>query len=208
MLCVDAALVGGQASKLKKCTKGVCAPKQAVERGGNYVPPTCRSTANAEGRCMNIAIPMIGAQKDLLPQEKCDADERCAPCFDPRDATDTGACHSASCDAPKEAPKAFTQCCGGRARCVPPSAVPASAQSMLAADTCSGDTPLCAPVELVQLPNVTPKSCTAAFGLVTGICVSVCAISIPGASLVQGDCAAGDMCAPCEQLPAGTAGCK
>lgn len=206
MLCVDKALVGDQASHLKPCAKGVCAPKKSVERGGNYVPVTCRSTAGAEGRCLNVGIPMIGEQKTILPQEKCDPDERCAPCFDPRDGADTGACKSASCDAPKEPAKTFAPCCGGRARCVPTSAV-GDAEGMLEADSCTGDTPLCAPVELVGIPGTSPKPCNAGFGLIKGICVSACAISIPGASLIKGDCNDGDMCAPCSKLPAGTKGC-
>jgi hypothetical protein len=113
MLCVDASLVPADVGKmLKDCSKGKCAPKKSVERGGNYVPKTCRSTGDAEGRCMNVSIPEIAAEAALLPPgDGCDADERCAPCFDPRTGDDTGACHSASCDAPKEPKKTFAPCC-------------------------------------------------------------------------------------------------
>lgn len=207
MVCVAESLVGAQASHLKKCAQGVCAPKKAVERGGNYVPKTCRSTASAEGRCTNIGVPQIAEQKDLLPQAECDADERCAPCFDPRDGTDTGACKTASCDAPKEPAKKFASCCGGRARCVPTAAVDAGSRDMLSKDSCSGDTPLCAPVELIPLPDATPKQCKTLLGFISGICVSKCAIDNPLGSFIQGDCPDGDMCAPCNQLPKGTKGC-
>jgi len=206
MICVDAGLVGDQAARLKKCAKGVCAPKKAVERGGNYVPNSCKSTNGAEGRCTNIGIPQINEQKDLLPKDTCDADERCAPCFDPRDGKETGACRTASCDQPKEPAKTFAQCCGGRARCVPTTAVDAKSAEMLAKDSCSGDTPLCAPVEFVQA-DAPIRQCKTVLGLVGGICLSKCAIENTFENLVQGDCPEGDMCAPCRSLPAGTKGC-
>jgi hypothetical protein len=203
MLCVDASLLPpAEASLLKSCSKGKCAPKKAVERGGNYVPKTCSSLGGSEGRCMNVGIPQIGQQSAQLPGDGCDPDERCAPCFDPRTGQDTGACHSASCDAPKQPKKVFAQCCGSAGRCVPESVVPGSGSKLLTADSCTGDTPLCAPGELVGVTP--PKSCTAALGLITGICVSGCTLVI--GDLVQGDCPDGDMCTPCSALPAGT--CK
>jgi hypothetical protein len=152
---------------------------------------------------MNVGIPQIAEQAALLPPgEGCDADERCAPCFDPRTGEDTQACRSASCDAPKEPKKVFASCCGGRARCVPKSAVDAESQDMLAADTCGGDAPLCAPNELVGVAKAT--KCTTGFGLISGICVSKCAIDTFLEAFVQGTCAEGDMCAPCRMLPDGT----
>ena len=48
------------------------------------------------------AIKDIAAKKGLLPQSTCEANELCAPCFSPTDGSDTGACSSVSCDAPKE----------------------------------------------------------------------------------------------------------
>jgi hypothetical protein len=204
MLCVDANLVpAGQAQRLSSCSKGKCAPKKSVERAGNYVPKTCRSTGGAEGRCTNASLPDIAKQASLLPQADCDADERCAPCFDPRTGEDTGACHQASCDAPKEPKMVFAPCCGSKGRCVPTSAVDGSSSALLAADSCTGDTPLCAPNELVGVTP--PKKCGVAFGLIDGICISSCTIVL-GGDLVQGDCADGEMCAPCDLLPNGS--CK
>lgn len=209
MYCVDTSLVGALASKLAKCSKGVCAPSKSVLRGGMYIPPTCKSTGGFEGRCSNVGVPDIAAQKSLLPKDICDDNELCAPCFDPRDGSDTGACKQAPCDAPKNPPQTFAACCGGRAHCVPSSAVPASSASNLGADSCSGDTPLCAPNELIPMPNVQIKQCAHTFGLLPGICVSKCAL--PGAPLqtfLQADCQDDELCAPCSQLPAGTKGCN
>jgi hypothetical protein len=203
MLCVPASATGDLAKLLKDCKDGgKCAPTKMVARAGNYVPKTCRSLADAEGRCLNVGIPDVAAQSTLLPRADCDPDELCTPCFDPRTGADTGACHAAPCDAPKEPKKTLAQCCGGRGQCVPPS-LAADSASLLAKETCSGDA-LCAPNELVG--SATPKKCSAGFGLVSGICVSKCAIDTLAASFLQGDCADGDMCAPCIALPAGS--CK
>jgi hypothetical protein len=205
MLCVPTAAVDASLAKsLAKCTDGVCAPKKSVERAGNYVPPTCRSIADAEGRCLNVGIPSVAAQKDILPQTGCDADERCAPCFNPADGSNTAACNTASCDAPKEPAKTFASCCNGRARCVPTASVDADTQSLLQAKTCKAGAELCAPAELVGVPGVAKKKCSI-LGFVDGICLSSCAVDAGGlGGLAQGDCASGDLCAPCDLLPNGS----
>lgn len=207
MVCVEEGLVGAErAANLKACSKGRCAPKKSVERGGNYVPKTCRSTGDAEGRCLNVGIPMIGEQQALLPQADCDADERCAPCFDPRDGSDTMACRTASCDQPKEAAKPLESCCGGRARCVSAAQAGESAGELLA-DTCKGSTPLCAPMEFIP-GGATPKKCATLLGLMDGICVAKCALSNSLKDVFQGDCAEDEMCAPCSFLPASVTACQ
>lgn len=207
MACVDKSLVGAQADKLRACAKGVCAPLKALVRAGNFIPKTCRSLAGAEGRCANVGIPMIGEQKALLPQAECDPDERCAPCFDPRTADDTQACRQSRCDAPKEKPKTLPTCCGGGGRCVPKAVVPAESQATLGADTCSGDTPLCAPNQVVG--SAAGKACTL-LGK-KGICVSACTVlglKSKVGELISFDCEDGDLCAPCSELPPGTKGCS
>jgi hypothetical protein len=209
MLCVDVGLVGAdKASLLAKCATGVCAPKKSVLRGGNYVPKTCKSLAGAEGRCSNIGVPQIAEQKDVLPQADCDADERCAPCFDPTSGKETGACSQASCDKPKEKAVTFAECCGGGGKCVPTSAVGGNADS-LNVDTCTGDTPVCAPKAF--LPGGTPKKCGAILGIVKGVCASACSINKNGLvkRLIESDdCADSEVCVPCDSAPPGTAGCN
>ncbi|MBX3234341.1 MAG: hypothetical protein KIT84_21750 [Labilithrix sp.] len=207
MLCVDAALVEGpQAAKLAKCKTGLCAPKKSVLRAGGYVPKTCKSLGGAEGRCVNAGVPEIGAQKDLLPVADCDADERCAPCFDPRTGVDTGSCSQVPCDKPKEPAKLFAPCCEGKGRCVPTAAA-GSAASSLGPATCSGETPLCAPNEFVGISK--PRACKARLSG-NGVCLSRCIITKGGifAGLIQGSCEDEELCAPCKQLPPGTEGCQ
>lgn len=197
MLCVEEGLVGADRAKLlSKCSTGVCAPKKSVLRGGNYVPKTCKSLAGAEGRCSNIGVPDVAKQKDLLPQADCDADERCAPCFDPTDGKETGACSQATCDKPKEKAKTFAECCGGGGKCVPTSAAGKDASS-LNADTCSGDTPVCAPKPF--LPGGTQKTCGALFGVIKGVCASKCAINKNGLIkkiIESDDCSDEEVCVP------------
>ena len=115
MYCVDATLVGPLADKLAKCSKGVCAPSKSVLRGGMYIPTSCKSTGGFEGRCSNVGVPNVAQQKAILPKDVCDDDELCAPCFDPRDGSSTGACNQAPCDAPKKPATTFAACCQGGA---------------------------------------------------------------------------------------------
>ncbi|MFO0738312.1 MAG: hypothetical protein U0270_20635 [Labilithrix sp.] len=208
MACVDKGLVGEQAAKLRPCSKGVCAPLKAILRAGNFIPKTCKAIGGAEGRCANVGIPAINEQKAILPRDICDADERCAPCFDPRTAEDTGVCHQSTCDQPKEKPKMFATCCGEGGRCVPKAAVgDAATNGTLGPDTCTGDTPICAPNPLVKVSPARP--CTLLGN--KGICVSDCTIlglKSRFAEMITRDCPDGELCAPCSQLPPGTDGCS
>ena len=209
MLCVDESLAGAERAKLlATCSAGVCAPKKSVLRGGNYVPKTCKSLAGAEGRCSNVGVPDVAAKKDLLPQADCDEDERCAPCFDPTDGKETGACSQATCDAPKEPAKTFVDCCGGSGKCVPTSTVGSNADS-LNADSCGGDTPVCAPKPF--LPGGATKKCGAILGIIKGVCASKCAINqnaLVKKLIESDDCSDDEVCVPCDKAPPGTAGCN
>src|SRR6185312_12839882 len=128
---------------------GLCAPDVFIVAAGNYVPKTCDSIGGAEGRCLNLAIPQVDAQKTLIPQANCETYEKCAPCTNPLDGKETGACKIACDPGPKKPPTAFKACCQDRGRCVPTNAVPASLQKNLGTDkgTCVEGTELCAPLE-------------------------------------------------------------
>lgn len=218
MVCVTTGLVpAAQQGKLKVCSKGLCAPKKSVAAAGNYVPKTCRSVADAEGRCTNLSLPDIAARGGNLPVGgECDADEACAPCFDPLTGNETGACASASCDAPKEPKKTFASCCGGRAKCVPTASVDEASQASLKRDTCAQDS-LCVATEIATAPAglVGAQACTfkgvIGFGAYQGLCVSDCFTTDLLATLKtpkQGTCPKNLACVPCENLPPGTPGCK
>jgi hypothetical protein len=216
--CVPASVVPtSAASLLARCAGGLCAPEKSIAAGGNYLPKTCASIADAEGRCMNVNIVAVDAQKTLLPVDTCDPNERCAPCFDPTSGADTGTCRTVSCDAPKKAATTFQGCCSqngaDRGKCVPKALVPASQQSKLSSDggRCAAQT-VCAPNEMLT-PGFVPPTCNGSspLGGYSGVCISTCIHRDPieqfGTS--QGTCESGFFCAPCNVLgsPTGAPGC-
>ncbi|CAN5925787.1 hypothetical protein BH11MYX4_BH11MYX4_11700 [soil metagenome] len=206
--CVPASLVpASSAAMLKPCATGLCAPEKSIAAGGQYVPRTCAAVAGAEGRCLNVNISQVEAQKAQLTRDTCDASELCAPCFNPIDGKDTGACKSASCDAPKQPAKTFTACCSkhgtSRAKCVPKAIVPASQAGNLDDDggTCAKDAELCVPNEMLQ-PNFKGPACTGSTFLTggyTGVCLSDCLSFsfIEKLGISRGSCTDDFKCAPC-----------
>ncbi len=207
---------------LKKCStakapNGLCAPEKSVAAGGQYLPKTCTSIANAEGRCLNVNIPAVESQKASLPQGTCDASERCTPCFSPVDGKDTGACKSVTCDAPKQPAVTFKGCCemSGelKGKCVPKSMIPAAQQEKLDDDDCVKGQELCAPNENLD-PTYKAIACEASTlftGKYTGVCVSDCVdfSFIESLGTSRGSCPKNYTCAPCEQngKPTGAPGC-
>ena len=212
--CMPASLVpASDQSQLASCTSmgtpGFCAPDTLISSAGYGLPKTCKSVASSEGRCLSTCLPAIQAQQQLLPQDVCAADERCAPCYDPVAAT--GACGLA-CDKPAKPPTilgcpytgppiidpgVFPACspaCAG-SHCVPSSLVPAADQSQLA--TCPGG--FCAPDSVTSSAGKgVPPTCTSIAGS-EGRCLSTClpAIASEASLLPQSTCAAGEKCAPC-----------
>lgn len=73
-------------------TGGFCVPDKFIATGGVYTPPPCASLDGAPGVCLSVCIPQVAQYFAILPQDVCDADERCAPCISPIDMTNTGAC--------------------------------------------------------------------------------------------------------------------
>jgi hypothetical protein len=215
--CVPTDLVPvGQQSQLAKCPGGFCTPDKLSASGGQAVPKTCKSVANAEGRCLSTCLPLVASKANLLPKDNCDADERCVPCFDPTGTepdVPTGAC-SVACDKPKDDPvhlacpytgaplvnvAVFPSCspaCGG-AHCLPGDLIPAAQRSQLA--TCPGG--YCAPDKIAQAANrYVPKTCQPFDDPASeGRCTSTClpAVQSQKDQLVSAGCAGGELCAPC-----------
>ncbi|MBX3227372.1 MAG: hypothetical protein KIT84_13545 [Labilithrix sp.] len=201
--CVPATAVSeGQRARLDACGGGLCAPEKQVANAGQYLPPTCVSVAGAEGRCLSTVIKDVAAKKGFLPQSTCDAGELCAPCFNPADGSDTGACRSVSCDAPKEPAKQFPQCCKGKGRCVPEAAISNPKQKeRLGSDGCEEGAELCAPEEDINRTTKRP-SCNGKLKVLgttyVGACVSRCTdLGIKGVFLDQSTCDGDHVCAPC-----------
>lgn len=220
--CLDRTLIMAAApdvvSQLQPCTDTtkLCVPDEFLETGGAFVPPTCSSVNGAEGRCMSLALPAIEDQQAMLPQSTCDTSHRCAPCYNPIDGAETGACGLACDEGPTQPPRPFAPCCDARARCVPRELVDAQQAENLDERDCEdieNDAYYCVPDEL--LLGQTPPTCSASSWLIgsyTGVCLSDCLdFGIQGIALAGGTCADGFKCAPCidptSGNPTGAPGC-
>lgn len=202
--CVPAAVVPVASQPLLgACPTGLCAPEKSVAAGGQYLPKVCSAVASAEGRCVNVNIPAIAAQRAMLQPDVCDPDELCAPCFNPLDGTDTGACRSVTCDAPKEPARTFTACCSARAKCVPTALVPSARRSNLddGDGACQQGQELCVPNEMLD-PAFRGPACqgsTFFTGSYSGVCLSDCLDFdfFESLGISRGSCPNGSVCAPC-----------
>ena len=214
--CLDKTLVpAAMASQLAACPTGLCVPDDFIAAGGNFIPSSCRSLNDAEGRCLNENIPQVASQLSQLPTSTCKAFERCVPCFNPLDSKDTGSCRL-SCDpGPKEAAKPFKQCCTPehattpQGRCVPKTQIPAAEQKNLNQDECTANEQLCVPSEMLPA-TFTPTTCsgsTLLTGAYTGVCLSTCLHFgfIQQLGIAQGSCDDVHECAPCKNPLTGQA---
>ncbi|MEZ4401688.1 MAG: hypothetical protein R3B06_16800 [Kofleriaceae bacterium] len=198
-------------SRLAECPASTdkCVPDDFIRTGGAFVPATCASVGGAEGRCLSKVLPEIAAQANLLQQGTCGDNEVCAPCWNPLDQTDTGACHL-SCDpGPTMGPTQLPACCDGRGTCVPTSAAGANADR-LGQDTCTDDGMVCAPNVFLE-PGFVPATCETGliqnlFGsrYAEGRCLPDCLPDVANFLIGQDGCADGMKCAPCLKPPFGT----
>jgi hypothetical protein len=196
------AIPGAVTDELADCDpESKCVPDHLAATGGNFRLQPCRSVANTEGRCGPLCIPQVAKEQAFLVQGSCPTNHLCAPCFDPRTGTDTGACSRGCGDKPVEPPVTFAACCNGRGMCVPEQAVPENSRSSLGTESCEqkGEKYLCAPVEKVQDFAFKYPACTAGtFG--AGACLPACIVDANpnGALLTRADCVKpDDKCVPC-----------
>jgi hypothetical protein len=204
--CVpDQFLPPGSSELLGPCDDtNTCVPDKFVEAGGEVEPEHCRSIGDAEGRCISKCVPQVSAQADFLPQDVCEDDELCAPCFDPRTGEDTSAC-TLACDMPTEDPVTFATCCEGIGTCVPDTSVPEGFRDQLPVDDCEEPDTLCAPDKFVEDLSYSPPTCTPMIDLdieldEDGVCLAKCVAehgSPLAAALEQSSCDAGEVCVPC-----------
>ena len=100
------ALPPGLQSQVSTCADGsACVPKsiiESIENEGGFWPLACVSVGGADGVCLSTCIPKVGQFAALLPQDVCEASERCAPCIDPLTGVDSGACGDGLQCAPEE----------------------------------------------------------------------------------------------------------
>jgi hypothetical protein len=207
---------------LSECPNGAgaCVPDPFIETGGVYTPKSCMSLEGAAGVCLSGCIPQVAQYLTLLPQDVCADDERCAPCTNPLDNTNTGACQiSFSCDGgggggpsgggggpgpatcphqgpPVIDPSTLTSC-GADAHCLPDALVPPAMASKLAA--CPDNTSMCVPdVFIAAGGNYIPATCHSVAGA-EGRCLSKVLPDVQAKAtlLPQDTCGANELCAPC-----------
>jgi hypothetical protein len=217
--CLAEALVpAAMKGKLAACATGLCVPDTFIVSGGNFIPPTCKSVGDAEGRCLNVALPDVAKQAASLPQSSCATFEKCVPCYQPLDGVETGACRL-SCDPGPQQPKVvFTDCCEMEGKtygkCVPLQSIPDAEEKNLDDEDCVEGAQLCVPTEMLA-PTFKPPTCTADNFLVgeyTGVCLSECLeFGIQGIAISRGSCDDLHKCAPCinplTKEPTGAPGC-
>jgi hypothetical protein len=211
--CVPTSLVPPDAqSQLGDCdATSKCVPDELIETNGLFVPTTCDSIFGAEGRCLSRCLPSVQEQEAQLPQDVCDPDDVCVPCYNPLNQMATGAC-ALSCDpGPVEPPASLPKCCGGQGTCVPPEAAGDQADQ-LGEDECPQDNGalVCAPDVFINDPNWHPAACTT--GLISqffgdeyepGACLPDCLPAVDNFLIGQDDCPDGFKCAPCLKPPFG-----
>lgn len=205
---------------LGKCgtTNAYCMPIDYIATTGNFQHKTCTSLNGLEGRCISTCIPKVYKDMAYLPQADCAPIERCAPCYDPRypvGQDDTGACSQGPCEpgpSPTGPRTKYDSCGAGAGMCVPKTLIPAAYQAVLPKDTCTQTDYLCAPIMKAQdlsyaFPKCVPSN--AVFSTTPpapngdkGACVPHYLVDDfqpppPSGVIVQDTCAAGELCAPC-----------
>ena len=209
---------------LAPCAGGFCTPDPII-RDPKFIPQECKSLNGAPGACVSVCVPQVQQYLSLLPQDACKPDERCAPCINPLDNSNTGACdvgkHAPGTCAgdggpgagdgggacpytgpPLVDPNTFPACspaCGG-SHCVPAALVPPAQQSQLTkCPSTNGEPGYCAPDSLVQTGgNGLPPTCTSVAGA-EGRCLSTCIplVAEKANVLPRATCGENERCAPC-----------
>lgn len=207
---VDSDILAG----LSLCDDGTsyCVPDIIVRTGGLWLPKTCTSFSNAEGRCYPLFGP-VKVQEKNLPRDVCPESERCIPCFDPYTGERLPTCDTPCDPGPTKPPVVFAACLSGQGRCVPQTVVGDGIRESLSfrRDTCTGEE-ICAPQSLLDRKSP-PTKCETTGGLAAkkgpGVCVEnvfSTVIKVGGgvAGVKQSTCANGFVCMPCsldESLP-------
>jgi hypothetical protein len=217
--CLDGALVPqAQRGRLDRnsCASSaeLCVPADWA-RDENAVAASCRSLIGAEGRCLPACLPELAALSGRLPKSTCPDAHVCAPCYDPLDGTDTGACKQRNDPGPQEPPKLFDRCCGTGSQalgaCVPSSLLGKDEASRLPAGMCAQRDQVCAPITMAKPKPERLPSCRAPGSLDedSGACMPDCFLSaINSALLSRSSCRSGEQCVPCSELGNAPGGCR
>lgn len=174
----------------------VCVPDKVLTAGGTKLKSCKFFIGDKPGACLSTLVGEISANANMLKQDACDEDERCTPCTDPRDGTDTHTCddngvYENDCQGGKGSK--LPLCCHGQGLCMTEEGVPEDQRDSLSRDTCKSGR-VCAPASLVTNK---PETCSA-LGL-SGVCIDLCFAKMlgPSAPVMRGGCGATSVCLPC-----------
>lgn len=176
----------------------LCAPTPLVESPA-FVPESCRSLGQREGRCLPGCLPEVASRAEQLRRDGCAEAQLCVPCFDPVSSEETGACAIAKDPGPREPAAPFADCCAARARCVPEAIIAPDLRLRLATDGCQpGSATLCVPEVWVETADSRPASCRA-HADAEGRCLAEClpAVISRADQLRVDSCEPGQRCVPC-----------
>ncbi len=185
-------------ANLPACEGGTdsCIPDKVLAANGGKLTSCKFFVGGKPGVCMSTMIKDIEAHQDELQKDVCADDERCAPCIDPRDGSDTHICDATGVyeEACKGGPGTqLPSCCHHQGVCISPEAAPADQRDSMLPDICPRSK-VCAPASLV---DGKPKYCNV-FGD-PGVCLDVCFAKMlgPAQKIIRDKCGPTEVCLPC-----------
>jgi hypothetical protein len=202
--CLPAALIPPEwrdrvSADACEASEARCVPAAFV-REPDFVASRCQDDRfQAEGRCLPICLPEVASMSERLIQANCSAAEVCVPCFDPIDASDTGACRLGGDPGPTSPPRTLPECCEGAGRCAPSVLVPPELLERTDAADCTNANDVCVPHGAVESTSFEPRACRDPSLGAEGRCLPACLPEVAArASLLRrADCETGELCVLC-----------
>lgn len=196
--CYNNAKVPIAASQLPACEGDeVCVPDKVLSANGTKLKACTFFMEQKPGACVSLLLKDIKAHENELQKDVCDDNERCAPCINPLDGTDTHVCdetgvHEKDCVGGVDGSSAES-CCHGAGVCSKLDAIPEDQRENMQRDACPSQK-VCAPAAMV---DGAPVKCDV-LG-VPGVCLDVCFASMLRGTkqVMRGGCGITEICLPC-----------
>jgi hypothetical protein len=207
--CFPAAKTSFPKDQFDACSDDdICLPDDLLLAGG-ATPKSCKFLTGDAGICMSTAIKQVAENKDMLKQDVCEAEERCLPCIDPRDGSNTHLCepqgvHEQECVGGPGEEGNVEECCHGMGVCLKSETIPEESRGDMNREVCS-EGKLCAPASLA---DKNPTRCDV-LG-VSGVCLDVCfAQMLRGTTQVtRAGCGPTELGMPCFLAGSRAPGCE